>query len=69
MLTFKANLFITDLKETDLRGANLDQAMHLTCDQVKLALIDKSTRLPDYLILTWSSESAYTCRNLLKKGS
>ncbi len=62
-----ANLTGTDLRGTDLRGSHLDRVVGLTCEQVKSALIDKSTRLPSYILLAGSSESTFKCI-YLKKG-
>jgi uncharacterized protein YjbI with pentapeptide repeats len=61
-----ANLTITQLHEAhiqgaDLRGANLDHAAGLTCEQIKSAVIDEKTRLPNYISLTGSLESEYIC--------
>jgi uncharacterized protein YjbI with pentapeptide repeats len=48
----------------DLRGANLIDARDLTCEQIKSAVIDESTLLPDYISVTGSLESAYKCETL-----
>jgi len=67
----KANLDFANLKnallmETELHGANLKNASHLTCEQIQSAKIDRDTLLPDYIYIVWSSESSYACKNLLK---
>ncbi len=49
-----------------LKGADLGHAVGLTCEQVKSAVIDESTRLPDYISLAGSSESTFKCINLNK---
>ena len=38
-----------NLKRTNLRGADLRDAQNLTWEQLSEAMIDDSTRLPDYL--------------------
>jgi uncharacterized protein YjbI with pentapeptide repeats len=53
----------TNLRKANLKGANLNRARNLTCDQIESAFIDKNTRLPDYITLTGSPESAYECKN------
>jgi uncharacterized protein YjbI with pentapeptide repeats len=44
-----ANLKNANLKGTILRGADLRGARNLTWEQVREAVIDETTRLPDYL--------------------
>ena len=61
---FKAKLFLANLTKADLRGANLKHVKNLTCDQIQSAVIDKNTRLPDYIYLTGSPDSSYECKNL-----
>ena len=57
-----------DLSEADLRGADFKHASGVTCDQIKSAVIDESTRLPDYISLTGSLGSAYKCENSLNEN-
>jgi uncharacterized protein YjbI with pentapeptide repeats len=52
------------IQGADLRGANLNGADGLTCEQVKSAVIDEKTRLPDYILWEESSDSEFQCRNL-----
>ena len=54
--------------EADLRGASLGRALGLTCEQIKSAVIDGNTVLPDYISLEGSSESAFKCMNLHGRG-
>jgi len=49
-----------------LKGADLGHAVGLTCEQIGSAVIDESTRLPDYISLAGSSESTFKCINLNK---
>ena len=63
-----ANLTGTDLTGTDLTGAILDGAKGITCEQIKSAMIDENTRLPDYISLAGTSGSAYKCENTLDKN-
>ena len=44
-----------NLKGANLKGANLNLSYNLTCDQIESAIIDKNTRLPDYILLDRSS--------------
>ena len=37
------------LNPTNLKGANLEGATGLSSSQIKLAITDKQTKLPDYL--------------------
>jgi uncharacterized protein YjbI with pentapeptide repeats len=58
------------IQRADLRGANLNRVQGLTCDQILSAVIDKKTRLPDYILREESSNSVFKCRNLREgKGS
>ncbi len=60
------NLYKADFNNAILNGANLEHTVGLTCDQIKSAIIDENTRLPDYISLAGSSESGFKCTNLLK---
>lgn len=48
-LFIDANMSGAILTGTDLRGADLTGAKHLLIDQLKVAIIDKTTILPDYI--------------------
>ena len=63
-----AGLRKADLRKADLRGANLNRAIGVTCEQIKSAVIDESTYLPDYISLTGSLGSAYKCENTLNEN-
>jgi uncharacterized protein YjbI with pentapeptide repeats len=61
-----ANLFTAEfnkasIQDTDLRGAKLNGAKGLTCKQIKTAVLDDKTSLPDYISLTGSQEAGYIC--------
>lgn len=56
----------TNLSKANLKSANLDQVHNLTCGQIESAVIDKNTRLPDYILLDWSSSSTFSCKNLMR---
>ena len=45
----QANFTGAILIGTDLRGADLRSAIGLKAEQIEQAIIDKNTRLPDYL--------------------
>ena len=49
----------TNLIRTDLRGANLRYVVGLTWEQIEDACIDKSTLLPDYLKVKWTSQNTF----------
>jgi uncharacterized protein YjbI with pentapeptide repeats len=63
---FAADFDNTNLRKTNLKGANLNLSYNLTCDQIESAIIDKNTRLPDYILLDRSSPSTFSCKNLMK---
>jgi uncharacterized protein YjbI with pentapeptide repeats len=63
-----ADLEGADLTGADLAGANLNRAENINCEQIKSAVIDENTRLPDYISLSESSDSAYKCKNTLNKN-
>jgi len=56
-----ANLKDAELMDAWLNGADLTGALNLTCDQIELANLDRETRLPDYLKITWTSDTEFTC--------
>ncbi|MBC8284772.1 MAG: pentapeptide repeat-containing protein [Nitrospinae bacterium] len=62
-----ANLANANLNQANLKGANLSTTKNITCDQVMSAIIDRYTRLPDYIHLIESSPSAQKCRKIVKK--
>ncbi len=45
-----------------LKGADLTLSENLTIDQVRSAIIDKTTRFPSYIKMTWKSETEYDIR-------
>ena len=62
----EANLHGADLRDADLTeaylcGVDLSQALNLTCDQLDLAYLDRETRLPEYLRITWLSDTVFQC--------
>jgi len=64
-----ADFYNTNLRKANLKGANLDRAFNLTCDQIESAVIDKKTRLPNYITLTGSPGLAYECKNRVREKS
>ena len=62
-----SNLDNANLEGADLRGATLYRAKNVTCEQIESAIIDKDTRLPDYIEITGSPDSTYQCKNTLKE--
>ena len=57
-----ANLEDADFTEAYLCGVDLSQVLNLTCDQLELAYLDRDTRLPDYLQITWVSDTVFKCK-------
>ena len=53
---------------TDLRGANLLDAIYITCEQIQSAVIDKNTQLPRYILIAGNPEANYQCKALSKKS-
>jgi uncharacterized protein YjbI with pentapeptide repeats len=51
----------TRLTRTNLAGADLSLATNLSSDNLKTALIDRKTKLPDNLAVTWTSETEFEC--------
>lgn len=51
----------TELMDTFLNGANLKDALNLTCDQIDLANYDKETIFPDYITIKWSEDGYCEC--------
>ena len=57
-----ANLEDADFTEAYLCGVDLSQTLNLTCDQLDLAYLDRATRLPDHIQITWLSDTAFECK-------
>ena len=57
-----------DLKGEDLEGANLQGAKNISCKQIKSAIINKITRLPEYINLTTPQELILDCNEIPKKN-
>ena len=57
----EANLDKAGIQDADLRGAKLNGAKGLTCKQIKTAVLDDKTSLPDYISLTGSPKAGYIC--------
>ena len=57
-----ANLEDADFTDAYLAGSDLSQALNLTCDQLELANLDRDTRLPDYIQITWLSDTHFECK-------
>ena len=57
-----ANLEDADFTEAYLCGVDLSQTRNLTCDQIDLAYLDRDTRLPDYIQITWLSDTVFECK-------
>ena len=54
-----ADLQSANLDETGLRGTDLSRVKGLTSLQLKKAIIDKKTLLPEYLELNWLSDTEW----------
>ena len=57
-----ANFRNSNLNKTNLKGANLSEATNVSCEQIILAIIDKKTRLPDYIDIKNSSQTTIKCK-------
>ena len=57
-----ANLENADFTEAYLCGVDLSQVLNLTCDQLELAYLDRATRLPEYIQITWVSDTVFECK-------
>ena len=64
---FLLSLENANLTGEDLRGARLDHALNVTCEQIQSAVIDQNTHLPGYIILTGNPEGNYQCKNIKKE--
>ncbi len=62
-----ANLTRADIMKADLRKADLTNVRNLSCEQLDSAFIDKSTRLPDYIDISWISDTEYECKKVSLK--
>lgn len=49
------------LKGAQLTGANLETIANLSCDQINQAKIDKFTKLPPHLEVTWEGKK-FECK-------
>ena len=58
----EADLEDAELLETHLEGADLRKVKNLTCEQIEDAYIDKNTKFPDYLEISWTSDNSFTCK-------
>ena len=57
-----AKLEDADFTDAYLCGVDLSQVLNLTCDQLELANLDRDTRLPDYIQITWISDTTFECK-------
>ncbi len=62
-----ANLKEAFLRDANLRGANLSFATNLCCVDVESAYIDKDTKFPTSIKVTWQSERKYVCHEIKKR--
>lgn len=58
----QTDFLATDLSRSDLSGANLSFAKNLTCNQINSAKIDRETKLPDYIKVTWAEDGTPSCK-------
>ena len=58
-----ANLEDADFTDAYLCGVDLSQVLNLTCDQLEPANLDRDTRLPDYIQITWLSDTSFECKD------
>ncbi len=56
-----ANFSEAEMTDTWLNGCDLSGALNLTCDQIEDANIDRDTRLPDYIKVTWNDNGTFDC--------
>ena len=56
----------TRLTRTNLAGADLSLTTNLSSDNLKTALIDRKTKLPDNLEVQWISETEFVCTESAK---
>ena len=60
------NLKLANLQKTVLKKANLKTSINISCKQIQSAVIDRNTRLHDYIIITGDPETSYDCKNLMQ---
>ncbi len=56
-----ANMEEADLSEAFLHGADMSEVLNLTAEQVESAYIDRDTKVPKYIQISWISDNAFTC--------
>ena len=56
-----ANLEEADISEAFLHGVDMSGVLNLTAEQIESAYIDRDTKFPEYIQITWTSENAFTC--------
>lgn len=56
-----AKLKGANLTGTNLKGADLRNAEDVTCQQLRAAHIDATTKLPAYIKINWTSDTDYDC--------
>jgi uncharacterized protein YjbI with pentapeptide repeats len=59
-----ANMEDAELEDAHLNGANLEGVINLTADQLDLAFLDKETKLPDNIEITWINEELFECKDV-----
>ena len=59
-----SNLLGADLSGVDIRGARLVYVENLECHQLNSAKIDRKTKLPDHIQITWISGSDFECAEI-----
>jgi hypothetical protein len=57
----EADLLGTNLTDANLSNADLRDAKNLTCEQIRTATVNRETRFPDYLEVTWDADGCQ-CR-------
>ena len=50
------------LSETKLTGVDLSQVINLSPQEVTSAIIDKKTKIPDYLEIVWIPDETHECK-------
>ena len=59
-----ANLTRVDLMKADLRGANLEKVLHLDCEQLSSAVVNRETRFPSCLEIVWTGDDSFECKKV-----
>ena len=54
-----ANMTNTKINRTSFCGADLTEAQNIPVNELNLAFINRDTKLPEYLSITWISESNF----------